>query len=149
DHIFFFGTWERNEQRGVVATTILTPEFAPFNRITNSPLYGDLVSFRLDARISNTHTGFVRHSHDGSRAFAPDPIIGGVNAYPSGWIRTSAWADQSLLGLTSVFRPTFVNDLRFSYFFVSSSLLGPGEQECSGCVGIGSPAVSVAQAGLY
>src|SRR5262249_52967216 len=103
DRVFFFGNWERNEQRGVVATTLLTPEFAPFTRITSGPFFGSLRSVRLDGRVSNAHTVFVRHSHDGSRAFAPDSIVGGLNAYPSGWIRTRAWADQSLLGLTSVF----------------------------------------------
>ena len=67
---------------------------------------------------------------------------------PSNWFRTSAWADQSLLGLTSVFRPTLVNDLRFSYFFVSSSTLPAQQQDCAGCLGIGAPTINVPQAGL-
>jgi hypothetical protein len=60
-----------------------------------------------------------------------------------------AWADQSLLGLTSVLRPTLVNDLRFSYFFLSSSSVPAGEQDCPRCLGIGAPGIAIPQAGLY
>lgn len=149
DRIFYFGNWERNEQRGVAATTLVTPDFAHFTRITPSPLFGDLLSVRLDGRISDANTAFVRYSHDGSRTFGPATSSGGSpNAYPSNWNRVSAWADQSLLGLTSVLRPTLVNDFRFSYFFISSSVTGPEQQDCPGCLGIGAPAINIPQAGL-
>jgi hypothetical protein len=104
---------------------------------------------RLDGRISAAHTVFVRHSHDGSRAFAPSPSTGNLAAYPSQWTRQVAWVDQSLLGLTSVFRPTLVNDLRFSYFFSSTSETAPQDRDCPGCIGIGAPAVNVPQARLF
>ena len=76
DRVFFFANWERNEQRGVVDSNLLDPDFAHFSRITTSPLFGDQFSVRLDARISDQQTVFVRHSHDGSRAFAPSPSTG-------------------------------------------------------------------------
>jgi hypothetical protein len=149
DRIFFFGNWERNEQRGVVDTTVVAPDFAHFSRVTPSPVFGDLLSARLDGRISNAHTVFVRHSHDGSRAFGPTILQGGSpNAYPSNWTRQLAWADQSLLGLTSVVRPTLVNDLRFSYFFTSASETAPAERDCPGCLGVGAPGINITQAGL-
>lgn len=53
------------------------------------------------------------------------------------------------MGLTSVFRPTLVNDLRFSYFFSSTNETAPEEQDCPGCLGIGSPTINVPQAGLF
>jgi hypothetical protein len=153
DRVFFFGNWERNEQRGVVDTNLAGPDFAHFSRVTPSPLFGDLLSLRLDGRISNAHTAFVRYSHDGSRAVGPILLsslaIGPGNGYPSTWARQLAWADQSLLGLTSVLRPTLVNDLRFSYFFISASVLPAGEQDCPGCLGIGAPGIAVPQSGLY
>ena len=149
DRVFFFANWERNEQRGVVATTLLDPNFAHFSRITTSPLFGNQFSGRLDGRISAAHTAFVRHSHDGSRAFAPSPSTGNLAGYPSQWTRQVAWVDQSLLGLTSVFRPTLVNDLRFSYFFSSTNETAPEEQDCPGCLGIGAPAINLPQAGLF
>jgi hypothetical protein len=146
DRFFFFTNWERNEQRGVVDTNLSSPDFAHFNRITVSPLFGTLASVRLDGRISSTHSAFVRHSHDGSRAFGPNIIQ--PTAYPSNWSRQTGWADQSLFGLTSVLRPTLVNDLRFSYFFVSSSQRVPEAQDCAGCVGLGAPSISTLQTGL-
>ena len=153
DRVFFFGNWERNEQRGVIDTNLLSLDFAQFSRVTPSPTFGDLVSFRLDGRISNMHTAFVRYSHDGSRTVGPITFatnaIGPNNGYPSTWSRQPAWADQSLMGLTSVLRPTLVNELRFSYFFISSSVVPASEQECPGCLGVGAPGISIAQAGFY
>jgi len=121
-------------------------DFARLSGNASSPTFGNQASVRLDGRLSNLHTAFLRYSHDGNRAFGP--AITQVNTNPSNWFRTSAWADQSLLGLTSVFRPTLVNDLRFSYFYVSSRTVPAQEQDCAGCIGIGAPAINVPQAGL-
>jgi hypothetical protein len=149
NRVFFFANWERNEQRGVVDSTLLDPNIAHFSRITTSPLFGDQFSVRLDGRINAANTVFVRHSHDGSQAFAPSPSTGNLMAYPSQWTRQSAWVDQSLLGLTSVFRPTLVNDLRFSYFFSSTNETAPKEQDCPDCLGMGAPAINIPQASLF
>jgi hypothetical protein len=149
DRLFFFGNWERNEQRGVVPTTLLGQDFGHFSRITANPLFGDQLSVRVDGRISNAHTAFIRYSHDGSRAFAPTTAtLNPRFSYPSNWTRQQAWVDQSMLGLTSVLRPTLVNDLRFSYFFISSSETSPTEQDCPGCLGIGAPDITIKQASL-
>jgi hypothetical protein len=143
DRIFFFANWERNEQRGVVGTT-LAGDFAHLSRITPSPFFGNQLSVRLDGRLSNKHTAFLRYSHDGTRAFTPATPT--PNASPSAWTRRLAWVDQSIFGLTSVLRPTLVNDFRFSYLFVSSSQLPPREQDCPGCLGVGAPAITIPQA---
>jgi hypothetical protein len=145
DRVFFFGNWERNEQRGVLATTLLG-DVARWTRVTPTPSFGNQASLRFDALLSDRHTGFVRYSHDGSRSFGPG--INQLNAYPSNWTRQLGWVDQSILGLTSVLRPTLVNDLRFSYFFISSSQVPPTDQDCPGCLGIGGPAITVSQTGL-
>jgi hypothetical protein len=145
DRVFFFGNVERNEQRGVSNTT-LAGDFAHLSGITASPLFGDQVSVRVDGLISIRHTAFLRYSHDGNRAFGP--VTNQLNAYPSTWVRQLAWADQSLVGLTSVLRPSLINDLRFSYFFISSSQLPPQQSDCPGCLGIGAPTINITQAGL-
>jgi hypothetical protein len=145
DRMFFFANWERNEQRGVVSRT-LVGDFAHLSGITPSPLFGNQLSVRLDGRLSNAHTAFLRYSHDGIHAFGP--ATNQLNSYPSAWTRQTDWADQSMLGLTSVIRPTLVNDLRFSYFFISPSQVPPRQQDCPGCLGIGVPAIDVSQAGL-
>jgi hypothetical protein len=55
DRVFFLGNWERNEQRGVIETTLPAPEFACFSRITTNQQFGNQVSLRVDERISNLH----------------------------------------------------------------------------------------------
>ncbi len=153
NRVFFFANGERTRQRGVIDTNLAGPDFAHFSRITATPATGSLLSFRLDSRMGNAHTAFVRYSHDGSRSVGPITFaadaIGPNNGYPSTWSRQTAWGDQSLLGLTSVLRPSLVNDLRFSYFFISSSVVPATEQDCPGCLGIGAPGISIAQAGFY
>jgi hypothetical protein len=150
---FFFGSWERNEQRGIVDTNILAPDFTQFSRVTPNPSTGNQATARLDLRVNDAHTGFVRFSHDGSRAVGPitfaSTATGPLNGYPSTWARQSAWAGQSLLAFTSVIRPALVNDLRFSYFFISSNELPSAVQDCPGCLGMGAPAISIVQADLY
>jgi hypothetical protein len=144
DRLFFFGNWERNQQRGVLTTTVLSPDFARLSRITPSPLFGDQLSFRLDSRLSNKHTAFLRYTHDGSRAFVNTGAATAIaNAYPSNWVRQLTWADQTLLGVTSVLRPTLVNDFRFSYLFLSDDQLPPELQDCPGCLGIGAATIGV------
>src|SRR5262245_12712372 len=146
DRVFFFGNYERNEQRGVAATTLLTSDFAHLSRITPSPYFGNQLSLRLDGRLSDKHTAFIRYSHDGVRAFAPPNTQ--PNAYPSFWTQQPIWADQSILGLTSTFSDTLVNDFRFSYLYVKSSLTEPTERECPGCLGVGAPSITIQQAQL-
>jgi len=120
-----------------------------FSRITTTPLFGDQFGLRLDARISDKQTAFVRYSHDGDRAFAPSSSTGNPGAYPSQWTRQSAWTGQSLIGITSVFRPALVNDFRFSYFFSSTSETAPEEQDCPACLGMGAPAINIQQSSLF
>jgi hypothetical protein len=149
NRFFFFGNWERTEQRGVFDTTLVGPDFGHFSRVTSSPSFGDQFSLRLDGGLTNAHTVFLRYSHDGSRTYGPSSLFASGNTYPSQWTRQQAWSDQSLLGLTSVFRPNLVNDLRFSYFFISSSELPPFQKDCPGCLGIGAPTINIPTAGLY
>src|SRR5262245_14527264 len=153
DRVFFFGSWERNEQRGVVATTLLSADFASFSRITPSPYFDNELSLRLDGRIGSMHTAFIRYSHEGGRAFGPSQTTSNpvtfLSAYPSQWTRQLVWADQSLLALTSVLHPALVNDLRFSYFYTSTSEVAPTASDCAGCLGLGAPAINIQQARLF
>jgi hypothetical protein len=143
DRVFFFGTFERNEQRSIISTELLTPEFAPLSRITPSPTYANQLSVRMDSRLTGKHYAFVRHSHEGIFTFGPLAQPLGNRAYPSAWARQRGWTDQSLLGFTTQLRPNFVNDLRFSYFFVSFAGQAAGQADCPGCLGIGAPSITV------
>jgi hypothetical protein len=157
DRLFFFGNFERNDQRGVAATTLFGPDFGHFSGVFSSPVLEDQISFRSDYRLSRKHTLFVRYSHDGNRDFAAvsgtaSSAIAGAprteNTLPSDWIRELTWADQSLLGVTSILRPTLVNDFRFSYFFLSDHQIPAEQSDCPGCLGIGAPLISIPTAGL-
>ncbi|HEY2930338.1 MAG TPA: hypothetical protein VGK99_01220 [Acidobacteriota bacterium] len=99
-----FGNYERSEQRSVRGTQQLTPEFAPLSRITSSPFFESQSSLRFDFRLTDNHYLFLRHSHDGVWQFGSG--VGNQTAYPSNWPRLTAWADQSLMGITSTLRPT-------------------------------------------
>jgi len=144
DRAIFFGTFERNEQRGVIATELVTPDFAPLSRISPSPTYVDQLTFRADFRISDKEALFVRYSHEDSFSFAPTTVNGVVTAtYPSAWARQPAWADQSILGLTSQLGAHQVNDVRFSYFFVSAAQQAPQPSDCLECLGLGAPSITV------
>jgi hypothetical protein len=143
ERFFYFGDYERNEQRGVGATTITAPDFAHLNRVTPSPFFNTQLSLRLDGRLSKAHTAFARYSHDGIRAVGPPSNQ--PSAYPSSWPQQPAWVDQSIVGLTSVFGDTLVNDYRFSYFYVNSSVPGITAEDCAGCLGVGPPAITIAQ----
>ena len=150
DRLFVFGAFERNDQRGVVSTELLTPEFAPLSRITPSPTQVNEFSVRLDWRISQTNSLFLRQSHEGGLSYGPTTLNGvAALAYPSAWTRQPEWTDQSILGLTSELGSNWVNDFRFSYFFASSSEQAPTRADCPGCLGIGAPAINVSDSELY
>jgi hypothetical protein len=149
NRLFFFGAYERNEQRAVFATRLLTPEFVPFNRITPGPSFTTQLSGRVDMQLRERHTLFLRHSHEGVRGFSPSLLNeAGDASYPSNWSRQPAWLDQSLVGFTSVLRSGIVNDLRLSYFFISDRELAPHPEDCQGCIGVGAPQINVQNAGL-
>jgi hypothetical protein len=146
ERLFFFGNYERNEQRGVAATAITAPEFAHLNRITPTPYFNNQFSLRFDGRLTETQTAFVRFSEERINSFGPPPNQPG--AYPSSWRRQPAKSNQSIFGLTSVWGKAFVNDFRFSFFYVDSSVSGVTEKQCPGCIGLGAPSFAVAQTGL-
>ena len=146
DRVFFFTNLERNNQRGV-ATVQPRGDFAPFAGIYPSPFHADQASARFDFRINDTQNAFVRYSHDGNTSVAP--LAGTVNYYPSSWVRLPNWADQSIVGLTNVLRPTVVNDFRFSYLFLSAPEQGLRPEDCPGCIGIGSPEIDIPGTGFF
>ncbi len=144
DRLFFFANLERNDQQGVASAQPRTPEFVNFGQIASTPSRGALLSARLDFRATQNNYFYLRYSHDRSRAFSPTR---GASALPSNWRRQQAWADQSLAALTSTLRPTLINELRFSYFFISLSEKAGQPEDCpSGCVGLGGPEISVSGA---
>jgi hypothetical protein len=136
DRVFFFGTFERLDQRGVISSEELAPDFSQFSGIFPSPTYVNQFSGRMDFKLTPTQSMFVRYSHEGTYAYAG-------SGYPSTWPKQNDWTDQSVLGLTSQLGVHVVNDAHFSYFFVSFDQHTPGISDCPTCVGMGAPSIDV------
>ena len=143
---FFFTSYERNDQRGVLSIQPLTPEFAPLGRISASPYKGNQFTLRLDGSLNRNHNAFIRYTHDGNNLFGPRADSN--NPLPSGWSRVRNWVDQTIVGLTSVLSSNIVNDLRFSYFFETSAERPAGAEDCPGCFGLGAPLINILGAGV-
>src|SRR5437016_6722116 len=146
DRAFFFTSYERNNQRGVLSIQPPSTDFAALGGVFPSPYFGNQFNLRFDVRLHPNHNAFVRYTHDGNSAFAPNGEFN--NALPSDWSRIKNWVDQSIGGLTSVLSRHVVNDLRFSYFFISSPEAPASLEDCSRCLGVGSARVSIPDAGV-
>jgi hypothetical protein len=140
---FLFGSFERSEQDGVFSTEILTSDFSKFSVVTPTPRNVNQSSLRFDTQLSARHTLFLRQSHEGVSTFSTSTVNGVARAYPSAWTQQPSWADQSIMGLMSQLSANLVNDIRFSYFFISSKETPAEVADCTGCVGIGAPSISV------
>ncbi len=138
DRAFFFGSFERLDQRGVISTEFLSSDFAWLSGIYPSPTYVNQISARTDLMLNSSQSLFVRYSHEGNFSYAPFGSL-----YPSTWPRQTDWTDQSIFGLTSQFGSRLVNDMRFSYFFVSFAQQAPEIQGCPTCLGIGAPLINI------
>jgi hypothetical protein len=141
DRAYFFTTAEHLNQDGVVTVQPRVPELAAFGGIFPSRLTGNQVTARIDVRINDSHSMFVRYSHDGNDGFAPPA---GQSSLPSNWSRNQNWSDQSLVSLTSALTPRLTNEVRFSYWYWHTRNQTPTSNDCSGaCVGLGMPEVRI------
>ncbi len=143
DRSFFFASYERHDQRGVVSVQPRTSAFAPLGGIFPSPYLGNQFNARADVRLHANHNGFIRYTRDGNHAFA-----GAANVLPSGWVRRANEAAQSLAALTSVLTAHLVHDLRLSFFFARQRQDPATSADCPGCFGVGAPRITIADANL-
>lgn len=139
DKLFFFFNMENNNQDAVVTVQPDSPYFASLAQNASNPYDARQISAKFDYRISQRHNLFARYSHDGNKGFGPRS----GSPLPSNWLVNRNWADQSIMGLTSTFRSTLVNDFRFAYHYWSNRNLHPTANECPGCLGLGLPEMSV------
>jgi hypothetical protein len=144
NRLFFFAAYEHNNQRGVYSVLPSDPAFRSFAVIAPSPLHQDLVNGRLDYRVSERHTAFLRYSHDGNDSFAPRE----VNSLPSAWVSNTNYADSGVFSVTSVLRPSMVNEFRYAMTYWSNNNDTPSTAQCPGCLGLGGPHVVVESSGL-
>jgi len=145
---FFFTSYERNDQRGVLSVQPRSPDFAPLGGVFPSPYLGNQFNVRFDVRLNSNNNAFVRYTHDGNNAFAPVDGRSSTLPLPSAWSSLTNWVDQSIGGLTSVISPRLVNDLRFSYFFISSPETPASAENCRSCLGVDAPRINIPDAAV-
>ncbi len=152
DKLFFFVNYERADQVGANTITFSEPALLGFNHVAKQPFKQHLANVRLDYTLSQKHTAFLRSSVD-----ANDSISGQGSGLESLWIKSSNFSYQENLGVTSVLKPTLVNDLRFSYAYFRNFLAAPSQAECEqissglpfACFGLGGVRLNVGTANTF
>ena len=143
DRLFFFASYEHNNQDGVFAILPSDPLFRNFATITSSPFHEELPGLRLDYRMSTKHTAFLRYSHNANDSFAPRG-----NDLPSAWVSNTNFADSGVFSVISSFTPTIVNEFRYSMTYWNNQNNIPSAAQCPGCLGLGGPYINVEGTGL-
>ena len=134
DKLSFFFNFENTNQAGVYVVQPDLLSVSEFGTLASAPYLGKQFSGKVDYRINDRHSMFVRYSHDGNRNSGPF----GIPVPPSNFVSNKNWSDQSLLGVTSVLSAKVVNDFRFSYFYWQNRNI---PAPCNGCLGEGGPEV--------
>jgi hypothetical protein len=133
---FFFFNFENTNQTGIYVVAPDLPSVAAFATLAPAPYTGQQYNGRLDYRLNDQHSLFARYSHDGNRNSGP--FTAAIPTVPSNYVANKNWVDQYELGASSAFRPTLVNDFRFSYQYWQNRNV---PATCNGCVGQGGPEV--------
>ncbi|MEO6725430.1 MAG: TonB-dependent receptor, partial [Blastocatellia bacterium] len=138
DKLFFFSNFEYTNQVGAQVISFTNPLFAGFSHVGQLPFRGKLFNARLDYKMNNKHSAYLRYSQD------RNTNLSGGGSLESTWTSSNNYADQTNLGVTSVFRPTLVNEFRYSYSFFSNQLRPPNSSECSNpqyCFNLNGPRI--------
>jgi hypothetical protein len=143
DRLLFFANYERNNQVGARTIQFTDPLAYSFNHIGKLPSNANVGGIRLDYKLAPTHNMFFRFNVDQNRA-----VVGGATL-ESTWLATDNFAYQTVLGVTSVLRPTLVNDFRFGFSYFREFMAAPTMEECTSvsgradfCVGLGGPRIN-------
>jgi len=140
DRLFFFFNGEYNNQRSVLLVNNNHPIWSKFDGPQSQPLIFKTTNLRLDLpKLSEKHSAFLRFSTDNNHNINADGTT-----MPSYWVPTRNVSAQTLGGLTSIFNPKLVNDLRYSYGQYSGRLRIPTTEDCRdpvACIGLGGPQI--------
>src|SRR5262245_1385390 len=140
DKLFWFFNFENNNQDGVFTVNNNHAIFSQYDHVAPNPLSAKQANAEFDWKVTDKHNAFIRLSTDNNDNYNPS---GGVRM-PSNWVVTKNVATQMLGGLSSVFTPRMVNDLRYSYSFYSGRLNIPTAEDCRDqvvCLGLGGPQI--------
>src|SRR5579863_1029434 len=138
DKLFFFFNYEHLGQTAVLSEQEDLPSVQGLSGVWPEPYHYNLVNVRFDYHLNQKNNLFVRYTHDGNAGFGPYALT----PQPASFNYNKNWSDQSLLGLTSVLKPTLVNDLRFQYHYWENNVTDALPQNCVyPCVGFGLPSI--------
>lgn len=127
DKLFFFFNYEFLNQVQAQSVTTTDPAFQGVQGTYASPYTAKKITVRFDYHLNSKNNMFLRYSHDGNDGFGPALTFGD----PSNWPHNINWADQSILGLTTILTPTIVNDLRVQYNYWNNHNLPAVASDCS------------------
>jgi hypothetical protein len=137
---FFFFNYEHMGQTQVYAEQQDLPSLQALNGNFPSPYHSNLITTRFDYQLSPKNSMFARYSHDGNYAIGP---YGGTQPLPSSWSTNANWSDQSIIGLTTTFSSSLVNDVRAIYHYWQNNDGINNTSFCGGgCVGLGLPSIT-------
>lgn len=139
DRLFFFTNYEYTNQASVVTFQPNLPSASSLSGNFNSPYTGHLFSTRIDWKVTDRHNAFLRYSHDQNKGFGPN----GGAVLPSNWLQNKNFSDQGVIGITSVLKPTLVNDFRFNFTYWQNRNLFPDSSVCADCVGLNFPQLNI------
>ena len=136
---YFFTNYEYTRQVQAFVVQPNVPSVAGLAGNFSSPYNGHLFSVKVDLKINDKHNLFARYSLDKNKGFGPN----GGPVLPSNWLQNTNNSNQMVTGLTSVLKPTLVNDFRFNFTYWRNRNLFPDESVCAGCLGLGFGQLSV------
>ncbi len=145
--LFWFVNYEYNNTVSVseVSQNVTTGDggaFAnTFNHIGQSPLRAKLFNARLDWKVNDRHTAFLRYSEDHNTSFA----FNGANE--SNWNKSRNNAYNPVIGVTTILSPRAVNEFRYNWGLLFNAFSPPTLAECGasvGCIGAGGPLFTIA-----
>jgi hypothetical protein len=125
DRLFFFSNFEYTNQVGAQTISFSNPIWAGFSHVGSLPFREKLFDARLDYKLSDKHNAYLRYSSDINTNLA-----GGGNL-ESTWTSSRNYSYQANLGVTSILKPSLVNEFRYSYSYYSNQLRPPDSSECS------------------
>jgi hypothetical protein len=139
DKLFFFSSYEHNNQRSAQSAFPTDPLFSAFAAYTTSPYNSNQFTERLDYRVNEKHSMFLRYSHDGNNTFSPS----GDQTQPSNWGVNTNWADSGVFSVISALTASTTNEFRFSNTYWSNSKNPPTPAQCPGCPGVDGPQINL------
>jgi len=143
DKLFFFTSYEHTNQRGVFSTEPSDPLFSAFLSNATEPYNSNQFTQRFDYRISDKHTAFLRYSHDGNNTYSPTDY-----SQPSNWGVNTNYADSGVFSVISAFKPSVVNEFRYSMTFWDNKKNTPTASICpEPCFGLGGPQFTIHSVG--